>query len=158
MALRFNTHVVSNLAKEQKLEDVDKVLWLVKEYRLNPGSNLVYNVRIEGLYKLKRTRELKDLYREMLSKGMMPDWVIYNLLIVGFCKEGMLEEAKRVYEEMGKKRVVPGEGQCYFSLIHYLCQGEDFEAAMGVYKHAMVKNWMPGFKTMKMLVNGLVKN
>ncbi|ONK71878.1 uncharacterized protein A4U43_C04F13310 [Asparagus officinalis] len=130
----------------------------MKVYGLNPNSNLVYNVRIGGLCKLKRMREAKDLYREMLSKRMKPNWVIYNLLIVGFCKEGMLEEAKRVYEEMGKKRVVSGEGRCYFGLIHYLCQSGDFEAAMGVYKDAMGKNWMPGFKTMKMLVNGLVKN
>ncbi|ONK69601.1 uncharacterized protein A4U43_C05F24680 [Asparagus officinalis] len=130
----------------------------MKEYGLNPGSNSVYNVRIDGLCKLTRTMEVKDLYREMLLKGMKPNWVIYYLLIVGFCKEVMLEEAKRMYEEMGKKRVVPGEGWCYFSLIHYLCQGGDFEAAMGVYKDAMGKNWMPGFKTMKVLVNGLVNN
>ncbi|ONK57092.1 uncharacterized protein A4U43_C10F16530 [Asparagus officinalis] len=151
------TNAISGFYREQKLEDVDKVLVLMKEYGLNPGSNSVYNVRIEGLCKLKRTREAKDLYREMLLKGMKPNWVTYNHLIVGFCKEGMLEEAKRVYEEMGKKRVVPGEGGCYFSLIHYLCQGGDFEAALGVFKDAMRKNWMPGFKTMKMLVNGLVK-
>ncbi|ONK63233.1 uncharacterized protein A4U43_C07F12760 [Asparagus officinalis] len=84
----------------------------MKEYGLNPGLNLVYNVRIEGLRKLKRTMEAKDLYKEMLSKGMKPNWVIYNLLIIGFCKEGMLDEAKRVYEEMGKKSVVSGEGRC----------------------------------------------
>lgn len=33
----------------------------------------------------------------------------------------------------------------------------DFEAALRVYKDVMGKNWVSGFKTMKMLVNGLVK-
>lgn len=152
------TNSISGFYREQMFDDVKKVMGMMrKEYGCNPWSQAVYNVRIEGLCKLKRTGEAKELYTEMvLNRRMKPNWVTYGHLIVGFCKEGNLEEAKWIYEEMGKRKIVAESG-CYFSLTHYLCQGWDFEAALGVCKDAMGKNWVPRFKTMKMLVNGLVK-
>ena len=47
------------------------------------------------------------------------------------------------------------DGECYFTLVHFLCCGGEFEAALEVAKECMGKGWVPNFTTMKSLVNGL---
>ncbi|KAJ6842584.1 putative pentatricopeptide repeat-containing protein, mitochondrial [Iris pallida] len=151
----FNT-MISGFYRENKLDEVDKVIDLMRrKYNSQPGLS-TYNERIMSLCKLKRSKEAKGLFDEMVRKKMKMNPVTYSHLIVGFCKEGDLEEAKRFYGEMKKKGLVAGSS-CYFSLIHYLCQGEDFEAALGVCNEMMERNWVPCFATMKLLVKGLAK-
>nr|KJB22838.1 hypothetical protein B456_004G069000 [Gossypium raimondii] len=40
-------------------------------------------------------------------------------------------------------------------MVHFLCQGGDFEAALKICKDSMEKKWVLKFSTMKSLVNGL---
>ncbi|KAH0458673.1 hypothetical protein IEQ34_011487 [Dendrobium chrysotoxum] len=142
--------------KEQRFDDVEKVLELMRKHDCNPGVS-TYNVRILGLTKLGKTEQAKELFGEMLKKKVNPSWVSYSYLIVGFCKEGNLEEAKRFYKSMRSKGCV-AESWVYFSLMNYLCKGGDFEAALEVCKDTMVRNWVPCFASMKLLVNGLASS
>lgn len=151
------SHAITGFYHEQRFDEVKNVMELMKKHGCNPYSLAVYNVRIKGLCKLRKSAEANDLYRVMLAKKIKPNWVTMNSLILGFCREGNLEEAKRLYQEMGKRGIVDVESELYFTLIHYLCQGGDFEAALGVCKDAMAKKWVPCFKTMKTLVEGLAQ-
>ena len=69
---------------------------------------------------------------------------------MGFVKRGTL----RLFRDMKRRGYLP-DGECYFTLVHFLCCGGEFEAALEVAKECMGKGWVPNFTTMKSLVNGL---
>ncbi|TKY72142.1 Pentatricopeptide repeat-containing protein mitochondrial [Spatholobus suberectus] len=145
---------LSGFYREEKFEEVGKVLKLMEEkYRVFPSVS-TYNVRIQGLCKLKRSSEAKALLEGMVCGGRKPNSVSYSCLIHGFCKEGDLEEAKRLFRDMKRRGYLP-DGECYFTLVHFLCRGGEFEAALEVARESMGKGWVPNFTTMKGLVNGL---
>lgn len=143
------TVALAGLYRDQRLDLVDKLLSLMKKHNCHPRLS-VYNVRVQELCKLGRVVEAEELLKEM-----KPNWETYHHLILGFCSVNDLDEAKRVYEEMRRRGLVP-ESSCYFTLIHYLCKGGDFEFALGVCKESMGRNWVPCFSTMRRLVDGLV--
>ncbi|XP_027185366.1 pentatricopeptide repeat-containing protein At1g61870, mitochondrial [Coffea eugenioides] len=146
--------MIAGFYEEEKFEDVGKVLKMMKEeHSITPGTS-IYNIRIQKLCKLKRSREAKALFESILSRGYKPNKVTYYHLIHGFCKEGDLEEAKGLFERMVKSGIKP-EGECYFTLVYFLCTGEDFEAALKICKECLAKGWVPNFTTMKLLVEGL---
>ncbi|KAE9599050.1 putative tetratricopeptide-like helical domain, pentacotripeptide-repeat region of PRORP [Lupinus albus] len=141
--------------KEEKFEEVEKVLKLMEErYGMYPGLS-TYNVRILSLCKLKKSKEAKALLEGMICRGRKPNSVSYSYLIHGFCKEGNFEEAKNLFSQMKKRGYLP-DSDCYFTLVHYLCFGGDFESAFEVCKESMAKGWIPNFTTMKKVVNWLV--
>ncbi|KAH7662137.1 HCP-like protein [Dioscorea alata] len=149
------THWLSGLYKDQRFDDVPKVLQLMKKNDSHPGVLSIYNVRIHGLCKLGKAAEAKELFKQMIRNGMKPNWVTYGHMIYGFAKEGDLEESKKLYKEMISRGCTP-DSSCYFTLMHYLCLGGDFDAALDVCKESMKRDWIPCFKMMKLLVDGLV--
>ena len=68
---------------------------------------------------------------------------------------GDLEEGKKLLKSM-KSRGIQPSSDCYYSLVYFLCQGKDFDAALSIAKESMEKGWVPNFGTMKSLVEGLV--
>ncbi|KAK7303286.1 hypothetical protein RJT34_14189 [Clitoria ternatea] len=158
-SVKPNTTTLNNsiegFYRERKLEEVGKFLKLMEErYRLLPALS-TYNVRIQGLCKLKRSSEAKALVEGMLSSGEKINALSYSILIRGFCVEGNTVEAMNLFREM-KKKGYPPDAECYFTLVYFLCQGGDFESALKVARECMKKDWFPNFTTMKSLVNGLV--
>ncbi|KAF5728592.1 pentatricopeptide repeat-containing protein [Tripterygium wilfordii] len=149
--------ILSGFYREEKLEDVGKVLEMMKEkYGIHAGVG-TYNVRIRSLCELKKSGEAKALLDGMLSRGMKPNSVTYSHLINGLCGEGDLETAKKLFKELANSGCKP-DSRCYFTLVHYLCHGKEYESALNFCKESMEKNWVPNFTTMKSLVNGLASN
>ncbi|KAL7213484.1 hypothetical protein ACSBR2_016085 [Camellia fascicularis] len=147
--------LIAGFYKEEKYDDVGKVLDLMKKkYDLSPGIS-IYNIRIQSLCKLKKSVEAKALLDGMLSRGMKPNSVTYCHLIHGFCKEGNLDEAMKLFNKMVNNSGCKPDSDCYFTLVYFLCQGGDFENALQICKESMAKGWIPNFGTMKSLVNGL---
>ncbi|KAL1320242.1 hypothetical protein AAHE18_14G042300 [Arachis hypogaea] len=146
--------MLSGFYKEEKFEEVGKVLKLMEErYKMHPSLS-TYNVRIVSLCKLKRSAEAKALMEGMICRGRKPNSVTYMHLIFGFCREGNVEEGERLFQEMKKKGYTPNS-DCYFTLIHFLSEAGKFESALSFAKESMAKSWFPNFTTMKNLVNGL---
>ncbi|XLR60497.1 hypothetical protein S83_011169 [Arachis hypogaea] len=146
--------MLSGFYKEEKFEEVGKVLKLMEErYKMHPSLS-TYNVRIVSLCKLKRSAEAKALMEGMICRGRKPNSVTYMHLIFGFCREGNVEEGERLFQEMKKKGYTPNS-DCYFTLIHFLSEAGKFESALSFAKESMAKAWFPNFTTMKNLVNGL---
>ncbi|KDP20770.1 hypothetical protein JCGZ_21241 [Jatropha curcas] len=147
-------NLLAGFYKEEKFEDVGKVLEIMKQkYGIRPGVS-TYNTRIQSLCKLKRATEAKALLDGMLSRKIEPNSVTYCHLIHGFCSEGNLEEAKRLFKSMVNHGCQP-DSECYFTLLYYLCKGGDFETALTICKESIGKGWVPYFGIMKSLVNGL---
>ncbi|KAI4298667.1 hypothetical protein L6164_032200 [Bauhinia variegata] len=139
--------------KEEKLEDVEKVLKLMEEYGIRPGVDM-YNIRIKSLCTLNRSSDAKALVDGMISRGIEPNSVTYRRLIHGFCLEGNLEEANKLFTDI-KGRGRKPDVECYFDLIHFLCLRGDFEAALDICRESMKQDWFPNFETMRILVKGL---
>ncbi|KAH9606685.1 hypothetical protein KSS87_014894 [Heliosperma pusillum] len=147
-------NLISGFYREEKFEDVGKVLKLMKEHEMNPGLN-IYNVRIESLCKLGRSFEAKALLDGMLERKMKPNSNTFGNLIHGFCKEGKYEDAKKLFKTMGNHGCKP-TSDCYFTIIYFLCKGGDYETAFQISKDSMKEKWVPNVTTMKSLVEGLV--
>nr|GEW52407.1 hypothetical protein [Tanacetum cinerariifolium] len=145
--------LIAGFYKEEKFEDVGKVLEMMKKYDVPVGLG-IYNIRIQSLCKIKKSMEAKALLDGFVSRGMKPNSVTYSHLIHGYCREGKLSEAKEMFKKMVGGGFKP-ESDCYFTLVHYFCKSGDFEAALDVCKQSMEKNWTPNFSTMKLLVEGL---
>ncbi|XP_074270110.1 pentatricopeptide repeat-containing protein At1g11630, mitochondrial-like [Silene latifolia] len=148
-------NLIAGFYKEEKFEDVGKVLNLMKEHGIKPSLN-IYNVRIESLCKLGRSFEAKALLDGMIERKLKlnnPD-IFYNL-IYGFCKEGKYEDAKKLFKSMANHRCKPNS-DCYLTIIYYLCKGGDYETALEISKESREKNWFPNVTTTKSLVEGLV--
>ncbi|KAI4371134.1 hypothetical protein MLD38_019400 [Melastoma candidum] len=141
--------------REEKLEDVGKFVNLMKEkYGVKQGVG-VYNVRIQGLCKLRRSEEAMALMEGMMERGIKPNSDMYRNLIHGFCKEEKHKQAKELFKKMVDWGCQP-DGECYFNLIYFLCKGGQFRSALNYCKESMGKGWVPNFGTMKSLVMGLV--
>ncbi|KAJ8761753.1 hypothetical protein K2173_004563 [Erythroxylum novogranatense] len=150
-------HLLAGFYSEDKLEDVGKVLNLMKEkYGISQGVS-IYNIRIKSLCKLKRSSEARALFYGMVNKGIKPNSNTYSNLIHGFCSQGELEEAKRLFRGMVNSEYVP-DSDCYFTLAHYLCRDGDYEAALKIVQQSIGKGWVPNVTTMKSLVSGLASS
>ncbi|XP_009793902.1 small ribosomal subunit protein mS86 (rPPR1) [Nicotiana sylvestris] len=145
---------ITGFYKEEKYEDVGKILEMMKEYGIAPGIS-TYNLRIQSLCKLKKSGEAKALFDGILSRGLKVNHVTYGHLILGFCREGNLEEAKSLFQKMVNTSGLRPDAECYFTLVYYLCQGKDFEAALKICRSCLAEGWVPNFSTMKSLVEGL---
>ncbi|XP_050214809.1 pentatricopeptide repeat-containing protein At1g61870, mitochondrial [Mercurialis annua] len=146
-------NLLAGFYKEEKYEDVGKVLDIMAKYGIRQGVG-IYNSRIQSLCKLKRSSEAKALLDGMVSRKTKPNAATYGHLIHGFCNEGDVEEAKELFKSMHDKGCEP-DSHCYFTLLHYLCKSKDFETGLSLCKESIEKGWVPNIATMKSLVNGL---
>ncbi|GKE22513.1 ATP-dependent RNA helicase DEAH11, chloroplastic-like protein, partial [Tanacetum coccineum] len=153
-ATTFGT-LIAGLYKEEKFEEVGKVLELLKEHAFAIGIGTC-NTRIQCLCKLKRMDEAKELLDGWLLSGMKANSITYRNLVHGYCKEWKMDKAKDMFEEMVKNGFKP-DSNCYFTLVSHMCKGGEFEDALKVCKQSMEKGWAPNFSTIKMLVVGLGK-
>ncbi|KAL8483077.1 hypothetical protein ACS0TY_025939 [Phlomoides rotata] len=146
---------IAGFYKEEKFSDVEKMMELMKKNRTKAGIS-IYNVKIQSLCKLKKSAEARKILEDILAKDMKPNSATYTNLIYGFCKEGKLDEAKSLFKEMTVDWRLKPDAECYFTIVYYLCKGQDFELALRICKDSMALNWVPNITTMKLLANGLV--
>ncbi|KAJ4838689.1 hypothetical protein Tsubulata_003124, partial [Turnera subulata] len=145
---------LAGIYSEERFEEVDKVLNLMsRRYSIHPGVG-TYNIRIQALCKLRRSREAKALLEGMLLRGMKPNSDTFRHLIHGFCREGDVEEAMRLFKDMRRRGCQP-DYDCYLTLLYYLCERGEFEDAYGICTESIEKGWIPRLTIMKSLVEGL---
>ncbi|ONI04888.1 hypothetical protein PRUPE_6G346200 [Prunus persica] len=68
-----------------------------------PLDSDTYGTLINGLCKLGKIGEAKELFNEMETKGCLPSVVTYTSLIHGFCQTNNLDEAVGLFEHMKTK-------------------------------------------------------
>ena len=69
----------------------------------------IYNILIHGFFKDGKVDEARNLFQNILLKGLRPCVVTYTSMIQGFCQEGLLEEAYKILLEMEEHTCLPTE-------------------------------------------------
>ena len=113
-----------------------------------------FNVRIQHLVNRNRAWKAKKLMKKMRDCGIKPDALTFNLIIKGFCRVGEMGMAKRVFWAMGESSC-EASGKVYQTMVHYLCDAEEFELAFRLCRDSMKKGWFPSVPSIQSLLRGL---
>ncbi|KAI3498741.1 hypothetical protein L1887_34522 [Cichorium endivia] len=114
-----------------------------------------YGTLINGLCKLSKIKEAKELLKEMETKGCSPSVVTYTSLIHGLSQNN-LNEAMEFFQEMEAKNITPNV-YTYSSIINGLCKNGRSLEAMEFLEGMIVKRHKPNMVTYSTLLHGLCK-
>lgn len=114
-----------------------------------------YGTLINGLCKLSKIKEAKELLKEMETKGCSPSVVTYTSLIHGLSQNN-LDEAMEFFQEMEAKNITPNV-YTYSSIINGLCKNGRSLEAMEFLEGMIVKRHKPNMVTYSTLLHGLCK-
>ncbi|KAJ8545488.1 hypothetical protein K7X08_018071 [Anisodus acutangulus] len=92
-------------------------------------DSYTYGTLINGLCRLGKATEAKELLMEMEANGCLPTVVTYTCLICGFCQSNNLDGAMGLLEDMRSKGIEPNVFT-YSSLMDGLCKGGRSSEAM----------------------------
>ncbi|KAM0065308.1 putative tetratricopeptide-like helical domain superfamily [Helianthus debilis subsp. tardiflorus] len=115
-----------------------------------------YGTLINGLCRIKKVNEAKELLKEMEVNGCSPSVVTYTSLIHGLSESNNLDEAMAFLEQMEAKRVDPNV-YTYSSIINGLCKYGRSSDAMELLKVMVSKHHKPNMVTYSTLLHGLCK-
>ncbi|KAF6149029.1 hypothetical protein GIB67_030496 [Kingdonia uniflora] len=141
-----------------KKETVDDVLWVFREipdHGCIPNS-YTYGTLINGLCKLRKNNEAKELFREMDAKGFSPTVVTYTSFIHGPCLLNILDEAMELLEEISRKGIEPNV-VTFSSLMDGLCKGGRSLQALKLLEKMAGKRFSATIIIYNNLVSGLCK-
>ncbi|KAJ1686531.1 hypothetical protein LUZ63_017921 [Rhynchospora breviuscula] len=152
-------HIVLNsLYKINKFEEAE-MLWndMVERTGCKP-DNAAYNARIYYHTTRLETDKVLELIKEMETAGIKPNTITYNLLLRCHFKSERWEDAKKVYEQMFLMKVCNPNDATFRILLEGFSQGGDFETGLEVFSSSLKKHKVPEFATVRMFVEGLVKD
>ncbi|KAF9597405.1 hypothetical protein IFM89_017751 [Coptis chinensis] len=146
------TTILDSLYKNDKIEEAEKLWKDMIEKGCLPDV-CAYNVRIMNAHRGKPEGVL-GIIDEMSNAGLKPNIISYNYLFTCYCKNGMVDEAKKVYRDLG----CSPNAATYRLHIDCLCKNGEFEEAYKIFKKSVNKDKIPAFGTIRVLVEGLVKD
>ncbi|XP_057949935.1 pentatricopeptide repeat-containing protein At5g46100 [Malania oleifera] len=117
-------------------------------------DSYTYGTLINGLCRLGKTGEAKELFKEMEVKGCSPTVVTYSSLIHGLCQSRNLDEALGLLEDMISKSIEPNVFT-YSSLMDGLCKSGRSSEAMELLEIMVAKRLAPNMITYSTLIHGL---
>jgi pentatricopeptide repeat protein len=91
------------------------LLSYMKDMEIEPDVTC-YTVLIDGQCKAEYLDEARELFDEMLAKGLTPDVYAYTALINGYCSQGEIAKAEDLLQEMTDKGMKPDV--LTFSVLH----------------------------------------
>ena len=92
---------------------------------------------------MRRIKDARKLFDEMIQRNMVPNTVTYNTLIDGYCKVGGIEEALGFKERM-KEQNVECNLVTYNSLLNGLCGSGRVDDAREVLLEMEGSGFLPG--------------
>ncbi|KAF5195717.1 Pentatricopeptide repeat-containing protein [Thalictrum thalictroides] len=149
------TTILDSFYKKRKVEGAEQIWKQMIEKGCTPDVT-AYNVRIMHA-SWGKPEDVLSLIDEMTKAGLKPDIITYNYLCTCYFKNGMMEDANKVYQDLQENGCFPNP-ETFRLNIFYLCKSGDFEKAYEVFMESVKKDKVPAFGTMKILVEGLVKN
>ncbi|XP_074586171.1 pentatricopeptide repeat-containing protein At2g18520, mitochondrial-like [Curcuma longa] len=140
----------------------DKVLKEICKKGLSQNVG-TYNCRIAALCAKGKSSQAEELLDVMKLNGIFPDKISFNTLINRFCKQGDVDSAIELFKRMkdvkgpGGKIVLP-DSYTYIKLTRGLVEKGEFGKAVEICKECLDNKWALPFKTMKELIDGLIKS
>ncbi|WOL06004.1 hypothetical protein Cni_G14736 [Canna indica] len=149
------TTLLDSLYKEGKPEEAEELWKEMVEKGCVPDLT-AYNVRVMHRALTGKPAEVLQLITEMEGAGIKPDKITYAFLITCHCNAGQYDDAKEVYRGLRNKGCSPNATMLR-TFLTSLCENGDIDMGMEVFKDSVKLNKVPDFRTMKLLVEGLVK-
>ncbi|KAK6232529.1 hypothetical protein SCA6_002602 [Theobroma cacao] len=120
-------------------------------------STAVYNFMLSSLQKKSLHEKVKDLWRQMVDKGVAPNRFTYTVVINSLVKGGIFEEAVKTFDEMKKHDFVPEEAT-YSLLISSHTKDGNWQDALRLYEDMRSRGIVPSNYTCASLLTLYYKN
>ncbi|KAI3852369.1 hypothetical protein MKX03_018849 [Papaver bracteatum] len=133
--------------------------YCVKRRELEPGwvpSVGVYNVLLEGWFRLGKLKQAEKLWEDMKTENVAPDVVTYGTLVEGYCKLRRVERAMELVSEM-KREGIRGNAIVYNPIVDALSEAGRFKEALGMIERLLVTESGPTLSTYNSMVKGYCK-
>ncbi|KAL4585643.1 hypothetical protein LXL04_010266 [Taraxacum kok-saghyz] len=140
---------------ESTMDSAIKILREMPKHGCTPDT-YTYGTLINGLCKLSKIKEAKDLFKEMETKGCSPSVVTYTSLIHGLSQSNNLNESMSLFKEMESKNITPNV-YTYSSIINGLCKNGRSLEAIEILQIMITKHHKPNMVTYSTLLHGLSK-
>ncbi|KAL5726876.1 hypothetical protein ACHQM5_000124 [Ranunculus cassubicifolius] len=153
--------LVDGMAKSGNLEEAYGYLQDLVADGLVPDHNM-------------RLKDAREVFYEMLNKGLSPSVVTYTILIYGHAREGKVQMASMLFTEMQEKGVLPNVITCnaliyglkgcsainitYTLLIDANCNMGNWQEALLLYNQMLERDIQPDICTHKALFKRLSKD
>eukprot|EP00871_Galdieria_phlegrea_P003441 jgi/Galph1/4098/GphlegSOOS_G2739.1 len=124
-------------------------------------NTVTYNAVIKILSRCRKNdcggiRTAMGLFREMHSKGCIPDVVTYATLIDAFSKRKEPEKAFKLFREMKNVNIKPNN-YCYSSIISAFSRVGQIEKALSILDEMVLDNIFPDVFAFNALIDGFGK-
>ncbi|KAL8545301.1 hypothetical protein ACS0TY_005468 [Phlomoides rotata] len=122
--------IYEKMRENVDVHDVDIYFRICDDGNKEPNV-VTYGALADGLCKVHRVKEARNLLDAMSSSGCEPNHIVYDALIDGFCKVGKLDEAHEVFAKMSECGYIPNV-YTYNSLIDRLFKDKRLDLALKV--------------------------
>ncbi|RZC75222.1 hypothetical protein C5167_050703 [Papaver somniferum] len=133
--------------------------YCVERRELEPGwvpSVGVYNVLLEGWFRLGKLKQAERLWEDMKTENVAPNVVTYGTLVEGYCKLRRVERAMELVSEM-KREGIRSDAIVYNPIVDALSEAGRFKEALGMMERLLVTESGPTLSSYNSMVKGYCK-
>lgn len=145
--------LVRILAKQNSLDFIEAI---EKRMPQGSGGRIGDCVKIQGLCKMGRIDEAKDVLDELRRNSFPVDEVSVVSLVYAFCKEGRMDEVGLLIDELREEQVIR-MSKVYEIWIKHLVDENRVNEALDYFKERVSEGFDPGPRCYGALVTGLLR-
>lgn len=145
--------LVRILAKENSFDLIDAI---EKQMPRGGQGRIGDCVKIQGLCKMGRLGEAKDVLDELRRNGLPVDEVAVVSLVSAFCKEGRIDEVGLLMDELTEEQVIR-MSKVHEIWIKHLIEENRVNEALDYFKQRVSQGFNPGPRCYGALVTGLLR-
>ncbi|KAL3835051.1 hypothetical protein ACJIZ3_009787 [Penstemon smallii] len=147
--------IYENMRGNKNAHDIDHYFRVSNDSEKEPNV-ITYGALVDGLCKVHRVREARNLLHAMEAEGCEPNHIVYDALIDGFCKIGNLDEAQEIFAKMTECGYSPNI-YTYSSLIDRLFKDKRLDLALKVLAKMLECSLPPNVVIYTEMIDGLCK-
>lgn len=147
--------VYARMKENMDIPDVG-IYFRIDACNVNEPNAYTYGALVDGLCKVNKIKEARDLLDAMLMGGCEPNHIVYDALIDGFSKAGKLDDAQDVFAKMSARGYSPSV-YTYSSLIDMLFKDKRLDLVMKVLSEMLENSCPPNVIIYTEMIDGLCK-
>ncbi|XP_006842489.2 pentatricopeptide repeat-containing protein At1g06710, mitochondrial [Amborella trichopoda] len=139
-----------------RVEEAVELLSEINQNSCEKPDIYTYTGAMDGLCKVGRSDEARELLEEAIHSGIKPNPIAYNALFNGYCKEGRALEGFSLLQEMFDREIEP-DFISYATLLHGLLKWNEIEMGLQIYDRMSRIGFKPCERTLNKLARGLCR-
>ncbi|KAH9610806.1 hypothetical protein KSS87_023697 [Heliosperma pusillum] len=143
-------------AKENRTEDVDRLLKKMSEKGLTPDV-LILTTLLHLYSKANKLDQAKEAYEALRTQGLKPDMKMYNSMLTAYMNAGQLKSAEALIREMEVRDVKSSE-DIYMSLLQAFADRGDTNGAQRIVTTMRFSGFQPTAKSCTLLIQACAKS